>query len=125
MANRNSISFVKVFLPLFSGMFFAIIVLNNQIAQLDSIEKSEDFALGKLTSVYRATYEGAKIQCGSPNNGGPCLKAYFDSIINENVVLWLGNSQLHAINQIREGDINAVVVTYKHHLRLLFRIGFS
>lgn len=125
MANGISISFVKVFLPLFSGMFFAIIVLNNQISQLDSNEKSEDFALGKLTSIYRATYERAKIQCGSPNNGGLCLKAYFDSNINENVVLWLGNSQLHAINQIREGDINAVVVTYKHHLRLLFRVGFS
>lgn len=58
----------------------------------------EDFALGDQTVSVFGTYDGDKIFCGSLAESTDCLgPAHARALPRQ--VLWLGNSQLHAINQ--------------------------
>jgi len=116
MSTDHSRSHVKPLLPLFLVLILAILFLDYETSQIDPNDQLEEFALGEETSIYRAMYDRSHIQCMTPNDGDLCIEAYKESYYQKDLVLWLGNSQLHAINQMSQGDINAVEILH-HSLR--------
>ena len=69
----------------------------------------ETLALGAATQAAYGSYEGDKIFCGSPAELPECLGPAARRNLPKRLV-WLGNSQLHAINQTRAGDVTAPVL---------------
>ena len=69
----------------------------------------DELALGKETQIYRATYQGVPIHCNDLSESVACLEGWRNRG-GHNVILWLGNSQLHAINQMKPIDVNAVQI---------------
>ncbi|MDA8912462.1 hypothetical protein N9I66_06035 [Pseudomonadales bacterium] len=100
-------------LPWLLGLIFGVVILGNLTSRITSEDKAEEFALGKETSTYWATDGEIPIHCSTPNDGSPCIDAYLGSSLQDEIVLWLGNSQLHAINQIQSQDINAVEILHQ------------
>jgi hypothetical protein len=78
----------------------------------DSI-RFEELALGAETTLALAHVDGIPIHCRDLNDAEHCLDGYRTSGQGRDVVLWLGNSQVHAINQIKPGDETAAPVL--HH----------
>lgn len=67
----------------------------------------EDLALGKETvSVYNLV-DGKKVHCNDMSNLKDCILAYENLGLDQSVILWLGNSQVHAINQPKPKDETA------------------
>jgi hypothetical protein len=69
----------------------------------------EDLALGEATKSVYGSYAGDKIFCGSPAEAPECLGPAKARTLPHQL-LWLGNSQLHAINQPRPGDETAPIL---------------
>ena len=69
----------------------------------------ETLALGDQTQSIYGSYDGDKIFCGSPAEVPECLGPAARRNLAKRVV-WLGNSQLHAINQSRPGQVTAPVL---------------
>jgi hypothetical protein len=64
--------------------------------------KFEELAIGEA-SVKFDTFEGQPIHCHDFRDLGDCVHA-LEAQHPQDVLLWLGNSQLHAINQFQPGD---------------------
>ena len=67
------------------------------------------FALGvENTSSFEARFvDGVQFHCYDLMDSDECINGHKKSKPREDVVLWLGNSQLHAINQFKVGDTTA------------------
>jgi len=100
-------------LPWLLGVFFGLVILGNLASRITFEDKAEEFALGKETSTYWATDGEIPIHCSTPNDGNLCIDAYLESSLQNEIVLWLGNSQLHVINQMQPQDINAVEILHQ------------
>jgi len=85
-------------------LFSAIMSFTN-VAEDET--KFDQLAPGKETQIYRATYIGSPIHCAEISDGAECLDGWKEKG-SLPVTLWLGNSQLHAINQMKPGDVNGV-----------------
>lgn len=68
----------------------------------------EDAALGTETQTVIGTLSGDRIHCFSMVDGAECLEPALARGLPRQV-LWLGNSQLHAVNPLRDGDTLASV----------------
>ena len=66
----------------------------------------DELALGKETQSKFAMHDGVLIHCTSANYH-ECLNPYIKSSATRNLLLWLGNSQLHAVNQLKPGERTA------------------
>ena len=66
----------------------------------------QDLALGSETIDVFGSYNGDKIFCGSIEEAHECLDPARGRNLRKRVV-WLGNSQLHAVNQPKPGDKTA------------------
>lgn len=81
-----------------------------------------DAALGKETQVIYGFYNGDQVHCYNIGDAEECFKPARNRSL-ENNVLWLGNSQLHAINQpspsARPGSVTAAAVLRDHDIELL------
>jgi len=64
----------------------------------------EDAALREGATVIRGEVDGKLVHCYNSKDAPICLANYIDSDRGNQVALWLGNSQLHSINQISLGD---------------------
>ncbi|HPU16645.1 MAG TPA: hypothetical protein PK808_11190, partial [Polymorphobacter sp.] len=69
----------------------------------------ETLALGEATKSVYGSYDGDKIFCGSVEEAPQCLDPARRRALAKRVV-WLGNSQLHAINQPKPADVTAPVL---------------
>jgi hypothetical protein len=65
-----------------------------------------ELALGAQTQSVYADYEGHKVHCGTFADAEPCLAPASQRRLGQ-AVIWLGNSQLHAINQLKPGQTTA------------------
>jgi hypothetical protein len=72
----------------------------------------EEFALGFETQSHFATVDGVPIHCSDLDEAQPCLDGHA-ARGGRPVALWLGNSQLHAINQLKDADRSAAEIL--HH----------
>jgi hypothetical protein len=72
----------------------------------------EDLALAEGTVPVYASVDGHAIHCQGVEEAEPCLSGH-RSRGGRPAVLWLGNSQLHAVNQHRPGDEPAAPVLFR------------
>jgi hypothetical protein len=69
----------------------------------------EDFALGVANTSVFAAFEGSRIHCEYPEDAEACLAPARTRDLPHQV-LWLGNSQLNAINQYQPGERPAPIL---------------
>lgn len=85
-----------------SSLAVATALLYGLFPQMDE-RAFEDAALGDQTKTVIGTFQGDRVHCFTMDNGDECLRPALARGLPRQV-LWLGNSQLHSINQLREGD---------------------
>jgi hypothetical protein len=112
----NISSTIYLVLPLFIGFIISIIILN--YFSPDSLENKINFdelALGNETSLYNAQVNSTQVHCYNLEDAKRCIDGYYKKSknINDDVVLWLGNSQLHSINQMKPGDETASSILHR------------
>jgi len=95
-------------MSLIAGLVFGVVLLHYFASQKTVTPKFEELALGKGTSTSLASINGVQIHCYDLNDAHQCLDGYVKQAIDLPVALWLGNSQVHAINQMKSGDETAV-----------------
>lgn len=82
---------------------------------LKYIGKKTDFedaaTFGAGTSSVMASVDGHRIHCGDSRDAKECI-AGVKARHAVNTVLWLGNSQVHAVNQLKEGETNAAPILF-------------
>ena len=97
--------------PFILGICFAFLFL--KILSPDNKIDFEDAAtFGAGTTNYWATNDGFKIHCADSRDVEECL----DGILarhSRRSVLWLGNSQLHSVNELRRGETTATPILFK------------
>jgi hypothetical protein len=71
----------------------------------------EEVAFGEETVSYRAKFQGAPVHCDGIVNAESCIDGW-EARGRKPLVVWLGNSQIHAINQIKKNDVNCVQILY-------------
>lgn len=100
-----------LWIPIIVGTISSLILLS-----LDLLKDGTDFeqsALGRETTSVFSEVGGEKIHCSDLEDGASCLSGYNKNGYKKDVALWLGNSQLHAINQYRRGDENAPAILHR------------
>jgi hypothetical protein len=75
------------------------------------LENFEDLALGQGTTAVYATVDGKPIHCKHMVDAQGCLDTHRRSG-GLPVILWLGNSQVHGINQYKEGEETAPAILF-------------
>lgn len=68
--------------------------------------------MGAETSEIKYAMNGHKIHCGDARDANECL-AGLSQATHSKVALWLGNSQLHAVNQLQANQLNAPPIAFK------------
>jgi len=85
----------------------------------------EEVALGQATTSLFATVNGHRIHCMDARDAELCLKGARARKAGE-LALWLGNSQLHAVNQLKPGETNAPALLHSELLpRGAYLMAFS
>jgi len=84
-------------------LFATFYLLNAFLKTSKDIGNADELALGKATTSVYANFDHIKIHCEGYSNSRQCINSANESSYPK--VLWIGNSQLHAINQFQEGDI--------------------
>lgn len=97
-------------MPVLLGGFLGIIALNLYQRQNPNAN-FEELALGETTQSLFASANGIPIHCSVLSDASPCIEGYLQD--NSDLILWLGNSQIHAINQKQEGDETATAILHR------------
>ncbi len=95
--------------PVIIGMFVGILSLN---ALLIEKPKFDELALGNETSISLGHVDGVQVHCHDLADLEKCSNGYLGSDMKD-VILWLGNSQLHAINQMKPNDETATPILHR------------
>jgi hypothetical protein len=111
MINNNS---YKNSLSTFIGLFMGIYLIYFFSLNKDEIIIAEELALGKNNKKVTNTVGGNVIHCNGPEDLDLCITGYKKIGENNSVALWLGNSQLHAINEFQTGDETASVKLHRN-----------
>ena len=102
LKNRSlAVIIISCFLSLLLFTFF----LSKNVSRVDA----ENLGLGQATSSYYPVINDLKIHCNDANIN-ECTSFYEDK--KTLATLWLGNSQLHGINQMKAGDVTASELLY-------------
>ncbi len=73
----------------------------------------EELALGKENTVLLGQVNGLNIHCHDLNDLDSCISSYRSEGHKRSIILWLGNSQIHAINQYKFGQETAVPILHR------------
>lgn len=103
--NRMTASSNRISLVLGLVMGFALLYALAPKSQ--SEKRFEELALGKANTVTMGTVAGIQVHCHDLDDLDQCLVGYANQGRNSPVALWLGNSQVHAINQYQPGEVTA------------------
>lgn len=98
-------------LPVIIGLLAGVFVLDSA-SRVKEKAKFDEFALGDETTTYLGQVEGAQVHCHDLADFEKCSEGYKSST-RKDVVLWLGNSQVHAINQMKSGDETAAPIMHR------------
>jgi hypothetical protein len=71
----------------------------------------EDFALGEATTTLYAAVDGHPIHCKTLEDAKTCIEGFRARGLDR-VALWLGNSQIHSLNQQQPGDHTAAMLLF-------------
>jgi hypothetical protein len=111
----------KQILALIIGLIFSIIFLNIYFGiRKTNFEDAQ--AMGANTTSLMSSVDGHRIHCGDSRDVANCIRG-IEIKKPKNVALWLGNSQLHAVNQLKENQLNAPPIAFydlkKHSIYLI------
>lgn len=98
---RAALSYI---LPLIIGTFLGVSFLYYFSTLIIPDQNFEESALGEENTATFSLIDQVEVHCSHLGDAQRCISGYNNFGKNNEVVLWLGNSQLHAINQIKEGD---------------------
>tara|TARA_B100001093_G_C26732257_1_gene972765 strand:- start:62 stop:1177 length:1116 start_codon:yes stop_codon:yes gene_type:complete len=99
-------SLVVILISLFLSLLILIFFLSKNAINIDA----QNLGLGQQTSSYYPAINDLKIHCNDTNIN-ECISFYEDK--KKLATLWLGNSQLHGINQMKAGDVTASELLYR------------
>jgi hypothetical protein len=102
-SNYNRTKLALVF-PFFFGAIIGVIFLYILYSSINHTINFDEFALGNENTSSLELVNGVKVHCYDLEDSDQCIKGFNTSRKNDEVVLWLGNSQLHTINQLEDGD---------------------
>jgi len=95
---------VQSLAPLFIGSLIGVGVLYYLAMMINVDLNFEELALGKENRASFSEINGKNIHCSDLRDAQRCIDNYYDNPVGDELVLWLGNSQLHTINQMKESD---------------------
>ena len=101
---------VKIAIKFTFVVVTTFILLNTFLKISNDVGNADELALGKATTSVYANFDHIKIHCDGYSNSSECINSANESSYPK--VLWIGNSQLHAINQFQEGDISAPAILH-------------
>mgnify|MGYP001251893682 CR=1 FL=1 len=90
----------KSLVIIFASFFISIALLYVYVNSLENLSPLDEAALSEGTTGVRGIVNGKQVHCANSNDAAKCL----ENINKEKIILWLGNSQLHSINQIMAND---------------------
>jgi hypothetical protein len=93
-----------------AGSALAVVILH--FALRGGETKFEDLALGKATTSVYASVDGHKIHCNGVDGSEACIDGIRKRGATQ-VALWLGNSQIHAINQWKPDQETATAILHR------------
>jgi hypothetical protein len=103
---------INPLIPIIVGLIIGVIILPN-IWQAEKLNQNfDELALGDNT-IIDAIVDNRKVHCLSLNNSDRCFRDYHNHATKNEVVLWLGNSQLHSINQLKDDDKLSSAILHK------------
>jgi hypothetical protein len=94
---------------LVAGLILAFLLLS--YVRTNLIIKLDEIAYGAETDGFVATF-GGQVQCAAATDSALCVDAW-KKAGTPPPILWLGNSQLAAINRRQSGDVNAPLLLHK------------
>ena len=94
------------------GILFSLLILYLVTFVFSSDKNFEELALGQDTKSLYGEFEDLKIHCHDLNDYQECLSDYSKFGGSKPIILWLGNSQLHSINDYREGQETASMILF-------------
>ena len=101
-------SIKTLILGLIAGIILLYVFLPN-----DNRVQFEDLALGEGTKSTFTLVNNKKVHCNDMNNSKECIDSYYELGAKQSVVLWLGNSQVHAINQPKSNAETAAIKLHR------------
>lgn len=108
----RKINLTEIFIFLFGiilGIFFLYLISNSSKAKVNF----DDLALGDNTKSIFGKVDNLHVHCKDERDINLCINSYLNSGSNSNVTLWVGNSQLHAINQYTKDQNTAPIILHK------------
>ena len=105
-------SALNLSLPLIIGVVFGVGFLYTANMDFGTVDKFDELALGQQNTSSFATVNKAQVHCHDLTDAPQCIGDFYNFRLKENLILWLGNSQLHAINQKRPGDVTASAILH-------------
>lgn len=106
----------KSLLVLFIALLMSVLILRYQSTLLVKDRDLEDLALGAETKTFYAAVNDRLIHCRDFRDVADCVTGYRQSGIDD-LIIWLGNSQLHAINQMKPDDQTAALIVNHEMMR--------
>jgi hypothetical protein len=97
----------------FGGVLTAFVILNYYISN-QNLVNYEEYAIGNGSTIVVDKVNDLQVHGHDFRDLPDCLDSYKIGGFNRPIVLWLGNSQLHTINQYKQNDKTAVAKL--HHL---------
>lgn len=98
------------------AFFLAILLLTFFTKNIDGTRSLEEAAILPGTTVIRGTFNQNLVHCNDSKDAPICLNNLKKNKQTNGTYLWLGNSQLHSINQIKPGDQPAPSILHKKAL---------
>lgn len=108
-----------------AGFIFGVLLLYFFLPNSNPTQ-FEDLALGEATKSVYTIIDNKTTHCTDVTNSKECLSSYAEFGQQQDVIFWLGNSQVHAINQPSLLDETASAILHKRFsLRDQYFITFS
>lgn len=109
--------------PLAVGVVLALVLL--EAARHRITMKTDELAFGRDTQHVLVEVDGRQVHCQDATDSEPCVAGY-KAAGRPPAALWLGNSQLHAINRYKSGEEGAATILHKRLApRGLYLVAYS
>lgn len=106
----------RAYLPALLGMLVGVITASALLTQnfrSNQTNFEDAAAFGAQTTSVFGSVHGHRVHCGDARDAELCLAGARERKAKD-AALWLGNSQVHAVNQLRAGEVNAPILLHEH-----------
>jgi hypothetical protein len=107
---RHAMTAARTLVALFLGVGFSFIFLNQSFTPEQTNFENAAVTGAETTDTF-GVVDGFLIHCFGSRNAQRCLDGQA-SRAPKSAALWLGNSQVHAVNQLQPGQVNAAPILF-------------